>query len=573
MTSCGGSCRVSGTTTDDMVARGRRDPGLLGVLGVTLVLCTYQLNWGLPNGNNSWAADALGPLTVLSVVRRSLVPLNSGWFYFKYPLGYPLMLLLTYAPYLAFQFLTGRFRHPKAAYPYGFGDPEHALYVLELLGRCLSVACVLGTVALTYDIGRRLFGRTAGLVAAWFVATAYPILYYGHTTNLDASYLFWLILALWGTIVASTSDRRWPYVVLGIAAAMAVSTKEQGFAFLLPLPLIVAFHRHRALAARLSSWESWRAAVWNPAIRTGLVATLITVALANNALANPRGFANRIRYLSGSHVPGVAARLAPVEFALFKGVAKEGQYARQLIDGIESGLGLPLFVLTVAGMMFVAWRRSRAAVYLLVPAAVQYYLSLRTLDLITLRYTLPLSVIGALCAAALCAAALTTRWRSGAAAVVTLLCVFGLARAVEFDLLLRDDSRYDAEQWMQAHASPASSVETYQKPAYLPRLSELQTHEVPSDERTIEGVLERRPDFIVTSSAAKKGITHRWNPNWRPGHPLLVPVPGAPAFMDALETDRLPYRRVAQFAQHPALLRVRITSLCPEISIFQRQLN
>jgi hypothetical protein len=538
------------------------------ILLLSLALNCYQLSWGLPNGNFSWAADALGPLTVLGIVRRSVAQWNSGWFYFKYPLGYPLLLAASYVPYLASLAVTGQLRHPSLTYPYGFSHPESALYVMALLGRLVSVACAVGTVALTYDIGRRLFDRVTGLLGAWFVATAYPIVYYAHTSNLDAAYLFWLVLALWGALLATGSDRRWPYVICGVAAAMSVSTKEQGFAFLLPLPVLIAAYRVRAVQNGLSFWQRWRQAVWNRATRAGIAAMLITVALVNNALANPDGFANRLRYLSGRPVPGVAARLAPVEFGVFKGLSKEWHYARQLTDGVESGFGLPLVLLAVAGCLYVVARRRRAAAYLLIPAAVQYYLSLRTLDLITLRYTLPFLVIGGLCAGAV-GVAVGRSWRVGAVAVA-IVCALGLARAVELDLLLQHDSRYQAERWLSSHAAGASSIETYQKAAYLPRLSGFEHREVPLAQRTLEGIEQRRPDFIIISSAAKKGITHRWNPDWRQGHTLLIPGPGAPAFLAALEREQLPYRRVARFEQRPMLLRLRITSLCPEISIFQR---
>jgi 4-amino-4-deoxy-L-arabinose transferase-like glycosyltransferase len=555
-------------TRSPRVAGLSRRIALPAILLLSLVLNCCQLSWGLPNGNSSWAADALGPLTVLSIVRRSLLSWDSGWFYFKYPLGYPLLLAVSYLPYLAALAVTGQLRHPSQTYPYGFSHPESALYVMALLGRLVSVACAVGTVALTYWIGRRLFDRATGLLGAWFVATAYPIVYYAHTSNLDAAYLFWLVLALWGAVLATESDRRWPYVICGIAAAMAVSTKEQGFAFLLPLPLLIAAYRVRAVQGQLGSWQRWRQVVWNGATRAGIAAMLITVALVNNALANPHGFANRLRYLSGRPVSGITARLAPVEFGVFKGLPKEWLYVRQLTDALESSLGLPLLLLAVAGVLYVVSRRRRAAAYLLIPAAVQYYLSLRTLDLIRLRYTLPLIVIGGLCAAALCVSA-ARRWRVGAVAVA-IVCVFGLARAVEFDLLLQRDSRYQAERWLKSHATAASTVETYQKAAYVPRLSEFDHREVPLQERTLYGIQQRHPDFIVISSAAKKGITHRWNPDWRQGHTLLVPGPGASAFIEALESERLPYRRAASFEQRPILLRLRITSLCPEISIFQR---
>jgi hypothetical protein len=551
--------------------RASRDPYLLTVLAVSVGLNLYQLNWGLPHGDASWAADALGPLTVFSIVRHSVASWNSGWFYFKYPLGYPLLLLMAYAPYLGVLVLGGRLRHPVASYPYGFSDIDSALYYLTLSGRLLSVAMVAATVALTYGIGRRLLSRTAGLLAAWFVATAYPIVYYAHTTNLDAAYLFWLTLALWATVVATESSQRWPYVVLGTAAAMAVSTKEQGFAFVLSLPVILVVTRHRALAGRFSGLRRWWMAIWNPGTRAGLAAAVVTFGVANNALMNPPGLGNRLLNLTGHQLPGVTARLTPLRFSLFKGGPKEWQYICQLSAVMESTFGLLLLLVVMAGAMclVVAWHRHRAAFCLLFPSAAYYFVSLRTHDLITLRYVLPLIVIGGVCAGAVSAAAMAAKPRL-AGVFVMGLCVLSLARAAELDLLLRHDSRYAAEEWMRSHVPAGSVIETYQKPVYLPRFFGVEERAVPLEERSIDGVMQRRPDFIVISSAGKQGISHRWNPDWRQGQTLLVAVPAAQEFLSALEQGRLPYRQAAHFAQHPRLLRLRITSLCPKISIFQR---
>jgi hypothetical protein len=41
------------------------DIALIVVLLVTAALGAYHLDWGLPHGNASWAADALSPITVL----------------------------------------------------------------------------------------------------------------------------------------------------------------------------------------------------------------------------------------------------------------------------------------------------------------------------------------------------------------------------------------------------------------------------------------------------------------------------------------------------------------------------
>lgn len=548
--------------------RSSRDPWLIAVLAASAALGFYQLDWGLPNGNASWAADAVGPLTVLSIARRSFETWNSGWFYFKYPLGYPLLLLGVQAPYLGWLRLNGQWQDPGSTHPYGFADPEGALWTLAVLGRALSVVLTVGTVACTYGIGRRLLGRSAGILGAWFTATAYPVIYYAHTTNLDAAYLFWLTVGLWATVAATDGAGRRAFVLVGVAGAMAVATKEQGYALVLANAVLIAIYAWRSQPATTPRWLRGLRAVWNPGTRVGLVAAAGTLVLASNAIVNPQGAVNRVRYLMGHEVPGVVARFAPVELALFKGGEKEWRYIRQTADALDSSFGRPLFGAGLVGLVFVAVARPRARLRLLFPAVAYYFVSLRTLDLITLRYTLPLQVVHALAAAALCTAALRVRpWVGGLA--VAGLAALALARGVELDLLLRDDPRYAAEAWVRAQRFPAGSIEVYQKPAYLPRLDGV-SRTIPLQERTLDGLEQRGPEAIVLSSAAKQSITHRWNPDWRDGRTLLVPSPAAMALLTALEAERLPYRRVATFSQDSRLLRVRITSLSPTIAIFQR---
>jgi len=277
---------------------------------------------------------------------------------------------------------------------------------------------------------------------------------------------------------------------------------------------------------------------------------------------------NRISDLTGHPIPGLSSRITPLKFALFKGIAKEWWYIRQLVDVMDSTFGLPLLLVGAAGLAYVGWARRRAALCLLLPAGSYYYMSLRTHDVLTLRYTLPLVPIVAVGAGALCAAGLRRR-RAAAGVVVAALCLLALARAVELNVLLRNDSRYRAERWMAGHAAPGSSVEFYQKPVRVPRWEHLQAREIPLAERSIEAVGERRPDFIVISSAGRAGITRFWNPDWHKGG-LLLERPEARAFLTALEGEQLSYRRVAEFSQQPHLLRLRITSLCPTISIYQR---
>ncbi len=542
---------------------------MIGVLVIAAVLFTLELSWGLPNGNSSWAADAIGPVTSLGIVYRSFSEWNSGWYYFKYPLGWPFLLFVAQSPVLVWQFATGRWSSPSTEYPYGFDDPEAALFAMAILGRCLNVVFALGVVAVCYAIARRLLDVWSARLAAFLVATAYPISYYAHTTNLDISYLFWLLLALYAAIVAAGSEDRRVWLLLGASAAMAVSSKEQGFAFLLPLPFMALFAPIRRHGLR----QLWSAPTL--AMAAGAIGTAI---LANNALFNPLGFVARIAFLLGSPLEPVSVRLAPVEFALWKG-AKEGVYAAQVWDGIESTLGWPLVVLGLIGVLVALRRHRRAFVWMAVPIASHYYVSLRGLDLITLRYLLPVSMLVAVFAA-LAMVELVAWARAGgdtarlraAQAVVACVCLLAAARAMEMVWVLGDDPRYRAEDWIAANAPAGGTAEYYQKLTYLPRLEgRIDGGRIDIEQRTIPAFAERRPSLVLLSSASRKSIFSTWNPDWRETGDLLKPSPEAVQFLEALEGERLGYRRVAVFSTEPRLLRLRITSLAPEISIYASQ--
>ena len=438
------------------------DRWLLGVLAVSAALGVYQIDWGLPVGTDSWThswtVDAMEPLTVLGIVHHSFSHWNSGWFFFKYPLGYPLLLTVALAPYLGFLLLSGGWHKFTSVYPYGFAHPERALFTLAILQRGLNVAFTLGTVALVYAIGCRLLRRQAALLAAWFAATAYPVVYYARTSNVDASYVFWLMLALYCAIVASQTDRRVPWFGLGLAAGMAMSTKEQAFGFLLPLPVLV-------LTARARAQGSVRV-LWSRPVLLMAAAAIGTVIVANNALFNPLGVVARIAFLMGHPLQPVDVALKPVEFAWFKGQL-ELTYLRQLWESMDSGVGLPVACLAVAGAVAL-WRKPRAAVWLLAPMIAYYYLSLRAQILISLRYSLPLVVLAALPAAALLDELRIRSHRRFVRATVLIVILglggLALSRAVELTLLLRNDSRRQAEVWMKAHLPDGARGEIYQKP-------------------------------------------------------------------------------------------------------------
>jgi hypothetical protein len=547
---------------------------LILVLLVSLSINTIGIGWGIPNKNDDWPVDSFNPVAAMAVTKRAFFdePWNSGWFNRKYPLGHPIVLSTVQTPYLAWLRLSGKFHRPAPDYPYGFRDPERALTVLPLVARLISALMGVAVVALTYVIAWTLFGISAGLVAAVLVTGAYPMVYYAHTANADMPLLFWLALTVAAALVWADRSSTRAAVLCGIAAGMALFTKEQSIGMLIAVPLIWF------LRIRSERFLEWRVTM-KQIVLAGMGFMFITV-VVGNLWWNPAGFINRWRFLLGTLPVELSEKYDPLVLrnpAVFS-LGTEIDNLLDWADMAAHALTVPVTILCLVGVVWTLWRHpSQAAVPLLL--GVSYYLiSLRTLGAVSAHYTMPLLFSLIIFGGAVGGALLDRIQRlpnvgirraamSGAVAVMG----FALLPAIEIDHLLIKDPRYAAEAWLRAHVLPGGRVEIYQPPKRLPRFSpDLEVSTVPLEKRTVELFLERRPDVVVLSTGGSAGLTGRRNPDWQLGDRLLIHSEPAKKFFDLLYGERLGYRRVAQFHTSPLWFAPRIGSLNPEITIFAR---
>jgi hypothetical protein len=554
--------------------RNLRQRWLIVILLASLSINTIGIGWGIPNKNDEWPVDSFNPVAAMAVTKRAFLdePWNSGWFNRKYPLGHPLVLSTVQVPYLAWLRSTGEFDKPTSDYPYGFRNPQAALTVLPLLARLVSALMGVGVVGLTYAIASRLFGASAGLVGAVLVTGSYPMAYYSHTANVDIPLLFWLALTVAAALAWADRGSSVLAMICGVAAGMALFTKEQSVGMLLALPLIW-YLRSRSMRVL-----EWRAAAKQVALAgTGF---LFVTGLVGNLWWNPAGFANRWRFLLGVLPKEWSEKYHPLVLRNPAAFASGAEMDNLLewADMVLSALTLPVAILCLAGMVWGLWRRPREAAIPLLLGLSYYLISLRTLGAVSAHYTMPLLFCLLLMASAAAGALLdgisrlaNARARriaiSGAVAVLAL----ALLPAIEIDHLLINDPRYAAERWLSDHLPPGSRVEVYQPAKRLPRFSpELEVATVPLQKRTVEQFLERQPDVVVLSSGGDAGLAGMRNPDWQLGEPLLVNAESNKRFFELLRGEKLEYRRVARFHTSPLWIVPRIGSLNPEITVFAR---
>ena len=545
-------------------------------LFASLCMNTVGLRWGLPNGNATWATDALRPLVPMGVVKRAFLDehWNSGWF-MKYPLGHPLVVAGAEAPYVAWLRLSGEFHKPSGTYPFGFRHPERSLAMLDSIARCVSVLMGVGLVALAFATGARLFGVTAGLWAAALVTGCYPIVFYAHTTNVDVPMLFWAAVSVWGVLVAAQEDSVAAAALTGASMAMALCTKEQSLGVVAMMPLLWWIERRASQVRR-------RRGVLRHAVAAA-VAFFIVLGIAGNALWNPSGLSNRWRYLAGVLPEAIRAKYFPyqsmIQVPKVTTLGGELQHVVKVFGVAAAGVTLPVFAVCVAGALWALGRRPRQAMVLGLLLLGYYVLSSRALVLVPVRYTMPMMYVFLLFGGAAIGAFANaadrgrrTRAHSVAATALAVVVVIAWLPGIEVDNLLVHDPRYKAETWLRKHVPQTTRIETYQPVTYLPRFSPgAPVTQVPMADRSIAKFQQRQPDLVIMTSGGRAGLSGRYRRDWTPGSSIMVESGSAAEFFDALRNERLGYQVVQRFHTPTYWITPRINSLDPEITIYARQ--
>lgn len=107
-------------------------------------------------------------------------------------------------------------------------------------GRYITAAFSLGSVFLTYILGKKLFKKEVGLIAAFFLAFNFRHILNSHITLPDIYNSFFLLLSLITTLSLWKNPTKKNYVLAGLGVGLSFSIKYQAHAFL-PFLLVHLF--------------------------------------------------------------------------------------------------------------------------------------------------------------------------------------------------------------------------------------------------------------------------------------------------------------------------------------------
>ena len=178
-----------------------------------------------------------------AIVDRATAILQTGDYnphWFNYPSTYIYVQALTYIPY----FLVSAAR--------GFGDtvPGSTPHGFYFAGRLMTALIGALTVPLVYVLGKKAFDRRTGLLSSLLLTFSLLHTVHSHYVTMDIPVTFLVTLSFLFCYLAMDKATTKHYILAGLFAGLAASTKYPAFIVIVPLSLLPL------LALRWGEWSS-----------------------------------------------------------------------------------------------------------------------------------------------------------------------------------------------------------------------------------------------------------------------------------------------------------------------------
>ncbi|MCX6563889.1 MAG: glycosyltransferase family 39 protein [Candidatus Aminicenantes bacterium] len=402
----------------------------------------YGLGWGLPYHFHSdeflLASNAEQLRTTPSVAR--LVERESKF--------------LLYPPVLIFLNI-GLVSASTLVRPFSHSDPA-SLTLFYLLARGIVAGFGLATVILLYFLGSRLYSRTAGLLAAFFLAFTVLHVRDSHFFCTDVPLTFFLVLILYLCLDIVEKKSRKAYLLAGIVTGIAIATKQTA---LLGIPVIliahlISFWKGKGFSLK-ERWQALRSSESPKKLAIVLGTTAIVFLIANPfVVMNPGKFLDMSRrtfeFVKGAQQPQWTFQ--------FTGTTV-GYWFTNLL---YYGMGPALEIVCLLGILWALAKRKWTDGLVLLFLAI-YFVSLGFGYMKFIRYAIPLlpflCLLGARFAAELYEIVkprvLRVILTIGLALVGVLSVFYTLAY---LNIYKQDDVRIQASRWIHENIPQGSTV-------------------------------------------------------------------------------------------------------------------
>jgi dolichyl-phosphate-mannose-protein mannosyltransferase len=349
---------------------------LLVTVILGLALRTLGLGWGLPQPEREYPYHPDEPEMALAVLRVDFAALQLSPRFFNYG------SLSIYLDRLAVNAAS------RAGWVHlASGSREEVAQMIGSVirvGRWLTVLMGVLTLLVTAALGVRLFGPRAGALAALLLALAPLHLAQGHYFTVDVPATLWTTLCLLFCAGSLRRPDRGMLALAGACAGLAASTKyNAGVVLLAPLYTLAV---------------TWRRPEWYASDRAAALIYTPLAAAAAFLLTTPGIVIDSGRFWNDFHYE--LHHAATGHGLVFANTPPAWQF--HLTRSLPEGLGLPLALASLAGVVWAVARHTPEDGLLLV-FALPYYLLIGGAEIKFARYVVPILPVLLLFAARLLA--------------------------------------------------------------------------------------------------------------------------------------------------------------------------
>ena len=316
---------------------------------------------------SEWRDMQAGLPSIKTALSANESPLNPHWF----PLGSILIYALVLIRSVAELFTD-----------WGAMDMRFA-------GRTLAALADTASVALVFAIGRRMYGRWTGLLAAAFTAFAVIHIQHAHFYRPEPFTVLTSLGALWAMLRFADTSRMRDAALLGLLVGLAMAPKVSVAPILAPLALVFLWAWKDQVGGRWSDLTVWSAIRFAP-----VVLAAGGLALAAFFITTPYAFLDVGTFIADIRAQAGMAREAG-HWPFTWQYADTPAFWYQIRQTSVWGLGIPLGVAAWLAAPFTAWLAWRGgatqrADLLLLAWAVPALVFLELFEVKFLRYVFPL---------------------------------------------------------------------------------------------------------------------------------------------------------------------------------------
>ena len=324
------------------------------------------------------------------------------------------------------------------------GRPDWKAYVI---GRGISAVSGVLSILAVFFLARRFGGAAGALLAALWMALLPVNVWDSHVAVTDVLMNFWILMALWMSVLLQEEPRLRHAVLAGVCTGLAAGAKYTG-----GLVCLAPF-----VSLCLAAGLSWKR-------RAGFLLLAAACALLAAFVATPYSFIRMGNTLAALAFENRHTHGFQLGFSLPAAGWQYHKFLYQLVAAGPFSLGLPLYLAALVGAAWFTFRPDRRRWTLLVFASA-WTLQTCTLTFTPIRYYHPLFSLGALCAGLWLGAELehpgAAFRRRAAAAVVLLVLAATLAFTISTTRRYKYDTRIAADQWLKTHLQPGQVVHAF----------------------------------------------------------------------------------------------------------------